>query len=87
MADKVLQLAVAKLLEAIYAADFLPCSYGYRPRRGALDAVRDLSRTLQDGDYHFVEEADIQGYFDPIDCLASSWRSWRKGLTTDRSWG
>ena len=66
IADKVLQVAVSKILEAIYEADFLPCNYGYRPRRGALDAVRDLSRTLQDGNYHFVVEADIQGFFDHI---------------------
>jgi group II intron reverse transcriptase/maturase len=67
IADKVLQMAVTKILEAIYEADFLPCSYGYRPGRGALDAVRDLSRTLQNGEYHFVVEADIQGFFDHID--------------------
>ena len=66
IADKVLQMAVAKILEAIYEADFLPCSYGYRPRRGALDAVRDLSHTLHHGEYHYVVEADIQGFFDPI---------------------
>ena len=64
IADKVLQVAVSKILEAIYEADFLPCNYGYRPRRGALDAVRDLSRTLQEGNYHFVVEADIQGFLD-----------------------
>jgi group II intron reverse transcriptase/maturase len=67
IADKVLQMAVTKILEAIYEADFLPCSYGYRPHCGALDAVRDLTRTLQKGDYHFVVEADIQGFFDHID--------------------
>ena len=66
IADKVLQVAVAKILEAVYEADFLPCHYGHRPRRGALDAVRDLSRALQDGDYHVVVEADIQGFFDHI---------------------
>ena len=33
--DKLLQLAVTRLLEAIYEQDFLPCSYGYRPRVGA----------------------------------------------------
>ena len=66
IADKVLQVAVSKRLEAIYAADFLPCNYGYRPRRGALDAVRDVSRTLPEGNCPVVVEADIQGFFDPI---------------------
>src|SRR5512139_1385930 len=41
--DKLVQLAGAKLLGAIYESDFLACSYGYRPGRGALDAVRELT--------------------------------------------
>ena len=47
--DKLVQLACAKLLMAIYEQDFLDCSYGYRPGRGALDAVRDLTFDLQYG--------------------------------------
>ncbi len=38
IADKVLQIGVSKILEAIYEQDFLGCSYGYRPGVGALDA-------------------------------------------------
>ena len=45
--DKLVQLACAKLLEAIYEEDFLNCSYGYRSERSALDAVRDLTFDLQ----------------------------------------
>ena len=65
--DKLLQLAVTRILEAIYAQDFLRCSYGYRPNTGALDAVDKLTVKLQFGDYHFVVEADIQGFFDNLD--------------------
>ena len=65
--DKGLQVAVARMLEAIYAPDFLPSRYGYRKKIGARDAVRDLTRHLQCGSYHFVVEADIQGSFDHID--------------------
>ncbi|MGO9567915.1 MAG: group II intron reverse transcriptase/maturase [Desulfomonilaceae bacterium] len=65
--DKLLQRAVAKILEAIYEEDFLRCSYGYRPNLGPLDAVRDLTRTLHFGRYHWVVEADIKGFFDNID--------------------
>jgi group II intron reverse transcriptase/maturase len=65
--DKLLQTAVAQILEAIYEQDFLPCSYGYRRAVGALDAVRDLTRTLQFGPYGFIVEADIKGFFDTID--------------------
>lgn len=62
--DKLLQVAVTRLLEAIYEQDFLPYSYGYRPGVGALDAVDDLTVKLQFGRYHYVVEADIKGFFD-----------------------
>lgn len=65
--DKLVQLACAKLLTAIYEQDFLDCSYGYRPGRGALDAVRDLTFDLQYGRYGYLVEADIQGFFDHMD--------------------
>jgi len=60
--DKLLQLAVTRILEAIYEQDFLRCSYGYRPNKGALDAVDKLTVKLQFGQYNFVVEADIQGF-------------------------
>lgn len=65
--DKLLQLAVKRILEAIYEQDFLRSSYGYRPKKGALDAVDKLTVKLQFGRYNFVVEADIKGYFDNID--------------------
>ena len=64
--DKLLQLAVKRLLEAIYEQDFLTCSYGYRPRVGALEAVDQLTVKLQFGGYHHVVEADIKGFFDNL---------------------
>jgi len=65
--DKLLQLAVKRILEAIYEQDFLRCSYGYRPGVGALDAVDKLTVKLQFGRYSYVVEADIKGYFDNMD--------------------
>ena len=65
--DKLLQLAVTRILEAIYEQDFLRCSYGYRPKVSALEAVDDLTIKLQFGRYHYVVEADIKGFFDNID--------------------
>jgi group II intron reverse transcriptase/maturase len=65
--DKLLQLAVARLLEAIYEQDFLRCSYGYRPHVGALEAVDTLTIKLQFGRYAWVVEADIKKFFDTID--------------------
>jgi RNA-directed DNA polymerase len=64
--DKLLQVAVKRLLEAIYEQDFLSCSYGYRPRVGALEAVDQLTVKLQFGSYHQVVEADIKGFFDNL---------------------
>jgi len=65
--DKLLQLAVARLLEALYEQDCLRCRYGYRPQVGALDAVDTLTITLQFGRYAWVVEADIKTCFDTID--------------------
>jgi retron-type reverse transcriptase len=62
--DKLLQIAVKRILEAIFEQDFLRCSYGYRPGVGALDAVDKLTVKLQFGKYNYVVEADIKGYFD-----------------------
>jgi len=64
--DKLLQLAVTRILQAIYEQDFLRCSYGYRPNVGALNAVDWLTIKLQFGRYNFVVEADIKGFFDNI---------------------
>jgi group II intron reverse transcriptase/maturase len=64
--DKLLQMAVTQLLLAIYEADFLPCSYGYRPGLGAHDAIKALTDELQWGGHHFVVEADIKGFFEHL---------------------
>lgn len=64
--DKLVQLAVAQILSAIYEADFLPCNRGYRPRMGAQQAARQLAEDLTKGRIEFVVEADIKGYFENI---------------------
>ncbi len=64
--DKLLQMAVARILNAIYEEDFLPCSQGYRPGIGPHDAVRNLSKDLRFGRFNYVVEVDIKGYFDNI---------------------
>jgi group II intron reverse transcriptase/maturase len=65
--DRLLQGAARLLLEAIYEQDFHAVSYGYRPRVGAQQAVKDLTVELQFGRYGYVVEADIKGFFDNID--------------------
>ncbi len=64
--DKLLQLGVTRILEAIYEQDFLRCSYGYRPGIGALDAVDKQTIKLQFGRYNYVVEAEIKAFFDNI---------------------
>lgn len=65
--DKLVQMACAKILGAIYEQDFLPASYGYRPMRGAKDAVLDLGFNLQYGKIGYIVEADIKGFFENME--------------------
>lgn len=64
--DTLLQLAVTRILAAIYEQDCLRCSSGYRPHLGAQDAVDKLTLKLQFGQDNAVGEADIKGVFDTI---------------------
>jgi len=65
--DKVLQRSVAMVLEAVYEQDFLACSYGFRPGRGAHDALQAVWEQTMSMDGGWVLEADIEGFFDAID--------------------
>lgn len=65
--DKVLQRAVAMVLEAVYEQDFLPCSYGFRPGRSAHGALRDLRDGLLGMGGGWVIEADIRDCFGTLD--------------------
>jgi RNA-directed DNA polymerase len=65
--DKIVQMAASKLLQAIYEADFLDQSKGYRPNRGARDASQELRERLVFERVHWVVEADIKGFFENID--------------------
>jgi group II intron reverse transcriptase/maturase len=66
IADKLVQSAAAKILEAIYEQDFCQTSYGYRPNLSAHTAIKDLSKELNFGDYCYIVEADIKGFFQNI---------------------
>ena len=64
--DRVAQAATRLVLEPIFEADFRPCSYGFRPKRGATDALEALRlRGSQRGNH--VLDADIRDYFGQID--------------------
>jgi RNA-directed DNA polymerase len=64
--DKLVQRAVARVLEQIYEADFLDSSYGYRPGRTCHQALDELGRTIQRKKVSYVVEADIRGFFDHV---------------------
>jgi group II intron reverse transcriptase/maturase len=64
--DRVAQMAAKLVLEPIFEADFLPCSYGFRSRRGALGALETLRKLGAKG-HHHVLDADIRDYFGSID--------------------
>lgn len=63
--DRVVQTAAKFILEPIVEADFLDCSYGYRPARSTDDALRVIEQNLRAG-YTAVYDADMQAYFDTI---------------------
>ena len=65
--DKVLQRAVAMLLEPVYEQDFLDCSYGFRPGRSAHQALSKLRDTLMEMGGGWLLEVDVRKYFDSID--------------------
>lgn len=64
--DRVVQQAALLILEPIFEADFLDCSYGFRPGRSAHDALAEIRQHLQSG-YQAVYDADLKSYFDTID--------------------
>src|SRR3954471_1793894 len=63
--DRVVQTAVKTVLEPIFEADFEDNAYGYRPRRSAVDAVKETHRLICRG-YTDVVDADLSKYFDAI---------------------
>jgi RNA-directed DNA polymerase len=64
--DRVAQMAAKLVLEPIFEADFLPCSYGFRPKRNATMALETLRKLGAKGGHH-VFDADIRDYFGSID--------------------
>ena len=65
VADRVVQASLKAVLEPIFEADFLPCSYGFRPNRRAHDAIAEI-HFLATHSYEWVLEADIRACFDEI---------------------
>jgi RNA-directed DNA polymerase len=67
-ADRVVQASLKLVLEPIFEADFMPCSYGFRPKRRAQDAIAEIHHLASPPrNYEWVFEADIEACFDQID--------------------
>ena len=64
--DKIVQMAVKKVLEAIYEPRFLNCMYGFRPNRGCHEAVKEVYQRISYGKISYIVDADIKGFFDHI---------------------
>ena len=65
--DKVLQRAVVMVLEPVYEQEFLNCSYGFRPGRGAHGALQALWKQMMEMKGGWVLEADIEDFFGSVD--------------------
>lgn len=88
--DRVVQMAAKLVLEPIYEADFAPNSYGFRPRRGAQQALERIRQLSREGAEH-VLDADIENYFGSIEhgklqTLVSQRVSDRRMLKLIRQW-
>lgn len=64
--DRVVQMAAKLVLEPIFEADFIDCSYGFRPRRSAHQALQAIAKEINGGRW-WVVDADIRAFFDNID--------------------
>lgn len=65
--DKLVQSALANILQMIYEQDFIDDSYGFRPQRSCHDALRSLNQTVANEPINHIVEADIRGFFDNVD--------------------
>lgn len=65
--DKIVQRALAKILNAIYEQDFLDSSFGFRPNRNCHDALKILNYYFSNRRTNYVVDADIKGFFDNVD--------------------
>src|SRR4030043_1105171 len=64
--DKIVQMGIKKILEAIFEVDFMDVSYGFRPNRSCHDALEVLDKTIMTKPINFVVDMDIEKFFDTI---------------------
>ena len=64
--DKIVQLALKKIVEAVFEPKFLECMYGFRPKRGCHDALKRLNKNIEKSKANYVLDADIKGFFNNV---------------------
>ncbi len=64
--DKLVQGVMANILTEVYEPRFLDCSYGFRPNRGAHDAIKKVNDLIMFKKVNYVLDCDIKGYFDNV---------------------
>jgi RNA-directed DNA polymerase len=65
--DKIVQMGIAKILQAIFEVDFLDFSYGFRSKRNCHQALETLDKMIMQRPVNHVIDADIKGFFDNVD--------------------
>jgi retron-type reverse transcriptase len=65
--DKIVQMAIKKILEAIFEQDFMDTSYGFRPHRSCHNALIELDRIIMNAPVNYVVDMDISKFFDTVD--------------------
>jgi len=64
--DKIVQMGMKRILEAVYETDFLDCSYGFRPDRNCHQALDKLDKIIMTNPVNYIIDADIKGFFDNV---------------------
>lgn len=65
--DKLVQGVMANILNEVYEPRFLNCSYGFRPNRGAHDAIKEVNDLIMFKKVNYILDCDIKGFFDNVD--------------------
>jgi len=65
--DKLVQGVMANILNEVYEPRFLDCSYGFRPNKGAHDAIKEVNDLIMFRKVNYILDCDIKGFFDNVD--------------------
>jgi len=65
--DKIVQMGITKILQAIFEVDFLDLSYGFRPKRNCHQALNVVDKMIMKNPVNHIIDADIKGFFDNVE--------------------